>query len=776
MSTLILCEKFNQAKEVRQVLGDRHGKIAAASGHLLRLQTPNEIDPRWAVPWTAWVPEAMLPGSGVYGYAVAAEDPRRASLYGELAADLARHDTVIVATDPDREGQSIADEILIHAGWKGRALRALYNATDAATVEAAFRNLRDNADFRSQYHSAYARQNIDQIFGFSLTRLVTREFQRLGWAGRLVDGKRSAKIGIGRVRSPIWGLICARETEIAAFVSRDYYEIALAIAGDAGATTLFHRPTPEDRIFDRVTADDLAAAASTWRGPVAVRHEAKARQPPRPADLPTLQKRASSLWGWKASRTLEVLQALYDTHKIVTYPRSETRYLPESMAADAPALLAALKGLVPFDTYPLAAPVIRTGKSGVFSDKALAKSSHHAVIPNVATAAAFGAAVARLSPDETRLFHLIAAFYLAAIGEPYEYDRTEISATVGDVVFKAVGRVVRKLGWQAAFSDTDDEDDEEDGPEGTRFPPFRDGDAAAASAAEVQVKTTQPPPRFTDGGIISEMEAIWKRVEDPVLAAKLKETTGLGTPATRDSFIVELERDGLIETRAKGQLVPTPDGLLLWGHLNECCPPLFDPAFTGQLEIALDDILHERRDYLSVIAEAAQIVQELIDRILAWTRDRKPIFDNPPSAAMVEAARKIAAAAGADLPADVATNYAACRAWLDANASSDPSEGQVKFAQELALRLGEAVPADVLADRRRLTAWLDEAKARDDKRRTAEQKATPASDKQIALIRSAIERSQVPAPKGWPEIDRLTASKLIDKIMKAAPKRRVGRK
>ena len=181
---LIICEKPKQAKAVRDAIGDRYGKVVNASGHVLRLQTPNEVEARWDVPWSQWEADAMLPPTGLYSYALpegSEEAKRRAGLYQQIAQALKGHDTVIVATDPDREGQSIGDEILAHAGFKGRVMRAIYNnENDRAAVEAAFRSLRDNREFRSQYESAYARQNVDQVFGFSLTRLVTRELRRLG--------------------------------------------------------------------------------------------------------------------------------------------------------------------------------------------------------------------------------------------------------------------------------------------------------------------------------------------------------------------------------------------------------------------------------------------------------------------------------------------------------------------------------------------------------------------------------------------------------------------
>ena len=780
MRALIICEKAKQAREVRAAIGDRYGQVVAASGHVLRLQTPNEVEARWDLPWSQWEADAMLPDAGIYGYALP-EDARSAGLYRDIAQALKSHDTVIVATDPDREGQSIGDEILVHAKFRGRAMRAIYNnENDHDAVQEAFRNLRDNGEFRSQYESAYARQNIDQVLGFSLTRLVTREMRRLGWAGREVKGKRVSKIGIGRVRSPVWGMICQREVEIRDFVPSDYFELSLPVKGEAGSAVLWHKPGIEDRILDRDEADGMAKEAAGFRGPIAVKTEAKKTKPPNPADLPILQRRASALWGWKADRTLEVLQSLYEAN-LVTYPRAETRYLQEAMIADAAPLLTALRALPPFAHYALATPEIRTGKAGVFSDAALAKLSHSAVVPKVARAAEFGQAHAQLSADERKLFELVAAFYLASIGQPHRYDRTELSVEVPGARFAteytAVGIVVRDAGWKAAFGakGAADPDPEGGDAEAGDLPPFKNGDQVAEAGVAVHAKVTTPPPRYTDGAVIDAMQNVWKRVEDEELRRQLKATNGLGTPATRDSFLKELEADALIVTEKKGQLRPTEDGLVLYEKLSGCCPPLFDPAGTARLEVRLDDVLHERAAMLDVIAEAADTTRDYIERIEAWATSQPMLFKNPPTEKMLKRARDTAGEMGVALPPDVAEHYGACRQWLDQHVGSGPSAKQLEFAREVAARLGEPLPEDVAGDRAALSKWLDKAKPRADGLRREAMAGEPASEKQRALVERAIGEGKLDAPEGWPGLSKLKASQMLDQLFKSGGKGGAGR-
>lgn len=757
--TIVLCEKQNQAKEVRAIIGNRYGMVMGASGHVLRLLEPNEVKPEWDVSWTLWKAEAMLPDAGMYGYAKS-KDPRSAKLYDEIERALKGADTVIVATDPDREGQSIGDEILKFAGFRGKALRVIYNNTDRITIEQAFKNLKDNREFRSQYYAAFARQNIDQIFGMSMTRLVSRELARLGWAGRTVRGKRQRKVGIGRVRTPIWGMICSRELAIADFTPRDYFEIGLDAKTDLGTVRLWHRPKEDDRLFERAAAETLCSKVAGWRGPLSVQKADKQQAGPKPPDLPTLQKRASAMWKWKASKTLEVLQALYDSPiGIATYPRAETRYLPEVMVNDVPAILAGLSALPRFAGYAAPEPVIRSGKKGVFCDAALEKLSHHAVIPNVAKADEFAKIYPNLTADQQKLFDLICGYYAAMVAPPFLYQQTVISAKVDTMEFRTSGRVVRSLGWREVYAKGGDDPTEADNKdEVDGLPPIPDGTMATEAGHELVKKTTSPPARFTDGGIVDAMQNVWKLVDDPDLRAKLKETNGLGTPATRDSFIEALEQDGLIQTTKKGLVVPTDDGLTLYRALVGVCPDLFDPAATATLELQLDDVLYERADLKSVIAAGAAMTDRLIATVIAWTSKSPPLFKNPPSPAMLKRALAVAQEKGIALPADAQEHFSVCRAFLDEHVGEGgdgPSEKQVEYARKLAETTGSALTEELLGDRQKLSEWIDRQKK-------VALKTEPATERQIEYLQGVINAGYVQAPEGWPAISKAQASQMID--------------
>ena len=762
MGTIVICEKPEQADDVRAVLGSRYGRVMAAEGHLLRLQTPNEVKPsEWGVKWSVWKPEAMLPEQGLYGFAVT-DIPRKAKRYHDIANALKSADAVIVATDPDREGQSIADEILEFSGFRGRATRVIYNNTDEITLNRVFSEQKDNALYRTQYHAARARQNVDQLFGMSLTRTVTREFVRLGWRGRVVKGKSTQKIGVGRIRSPVWGMLCQRELEIIGFQPRDYFDLSLEVSCDKGKATLWYRPSGEDRIFDRAKAESILADMAGFSGPLRVEQANKQQQAPRPPDLATLQKRASSLWRWKAKYTLSVLQSLYNEHKIASYPRAETRYLPEVMIKDVPEIVEGIKKIPSFSKYELGDPNIRVGNSGVFSDKKLEDISHHAVIPNVSKMNEIGKIYPTLSDNERKLFDLICGYYLASLDKPFCYQQTQMSAVLQDKLFKTSGRVVTDVGWRAPFALGGENPSEADDPDAeSNLPPIPDSTIVREVGTNIIAKKTTPPSRYTDGNIIDAMQNIWKRVSDPELRAKLKETNGLGQPSTRDTVIDELEQDGLVETAKSGQVVPTKDGLKLFSALNRFCSRLFDPAFSATLEIMLDEVQRGRAQMRDVVLHAAELTDALIADILSGTTNSEPLFRSPPSEKMLNAVDSTARASNLSVPDAVRTDYAACRAWLQEHIGDGPSPAQIELAKKIHTDTGIDLPGEVLKDRKALSEWLDKGMKVAAQKRKESMGQEPASPKQIECIQKIIGSGYIPEPEGWPNITKLQASEII---------------
>ena len=435
---IVITEKTSQAKDIREAVGSRYGSILPAEGHLFDLLEPEEVEPAW----TRWSPVLLRP-DGLYGTRPASGG-NKASKLKAIREALRSAKRVWLATDCDREGQLIGQEILEHYGYRGEVRRVMFTAQDARSIRDAFTQARPNSEHFALYQAAVARRQADQIYNLSLTRTATVTLAR---------GARTV-IGVGRVKTPTLAIVCRRELEIRDFVVQPYFEVVATAT--AGAGTFQMRHAPKDRIIDRVAAEAIAVLTNRYAGPLLVTVEDKRQSPPRLHDLPSLQKLCASRFGWSAARTLEVAQELYDgrAKKIITYPRAETRYLPESLIPQAAHIVACLKVGRSFSDIPVPnPPLIRRGASGSFSDKGLAGASHHAVIPNHNTVEGLREVWPRLSADERRLFDVIARAYLAAMMPDFRYRQTTALLDVHGHPFRAAGRQPIELGWRVAFPD-----------------------------------------------------------------------------------------------------------------------------------------------------------------------------------------------------------------------------------------------------------------------------------------------------------------------------------
>ncbi len=378
------------------------------------------------------------------------------------------------------------------------------------------------------------------------------------------------------------------------------------------------RYAPPEKILKQEDAAAIASRADGFTGPIAVKVEEKRQAPPRLHDLPTLQKLCGSRYGWSAARTLEVAQELYDGEgkKLITYPRAESRYLPENLIPDVPKIVAALTAGKRFGSLPMPPqPVIRRGKSGHFWDKGLEGVSHHAIIPNVNTVGELRAIWPRLTADERRLFMVIARSYLAALMPDFRYRQTTAVLDVHGHAFRAVGRQPIEIGWRAAFDEDAEREDDEDG---QMLPSLRDGEPASLSDPKVETKETKPPPRYNEGTLIEAMANAWRFVENPEHRERLKEAKGIGTPATRAEIIQGLKRQEFLVASGKN-IVPTERGLVLFDVLGKADQALVDPAVTAKLEFLLDEVLYGRRRAEEAIDAVCGQASRIIGRLRAGT-------------------------------------------------------------------------------------------------------------------------------------------------------------
>ncbi len=750
---IVITEKSSQAKDVRAAVGSRYGDILPAEGHLFDLEEPEDAVPEWK----RWTPILLRP-EGLYATRPA-DGGNKAAKLRAIREALRTAKRVWLATDCDREGQLIGQEILEHYKYRGEVMRVLFTAQDSQTIRDAFGRAKPNSEYSRLYDAAVARRQADQIYNLSLTRTAT---VILGQGARGV-------IGVGRVKTPTLAIVCKRELEIRDFAPVTYFEIVATAKVAAGEFQMRH--APPDRILKRENAEIIVRAAEGFQGPLGVRVEDKKQGPPKLHDLPSLQKLCSSRFGWSAAKTLEVAQELYDGQgkKIITYPRAEVRYLPENLIPDAPKIVAGLQVGQSFKAIPVPTPpLIRKGAHGSFHDKGLEGASHHAVIPNVNTVYNLREVWPRLSMDEKKLFDVIARAYLASVMPDFRYRQTTAALDVGGVPFKATGRQPIDFGWRAAFPEWTPAD--EKGDDAQMLPLMKHGETVQLRNPKVKEKETRPPPRYNEGTLIEAMQNAWRFVEDEVLRDRLKEAKGIGTPATRAEIIGGLKRQDFLVAQGKN-IVPTDAGLKLFGVLKQADPALVDPGVTAQLECLLDDVVIGKQEMVGAIDAVCEVAQRIIGKLkngaaAGGTPLGGPGFsgsggNRPPTPAMKRFAVRISRQKRVNLPAGYATSSSICRAFLQQHAPNKSGASTIRErSSSTDINAGEepnqsTLPVKSCAKRGSKSAKLTEKGPDTPARRAQNPKAVaaPASGlESSALSRSAAENTPLRIPFGNKEV------------------------
>ena len=725
----VITEKSSQAKDVRAAVGSRYGDILPAEGHLFDLEEPEDAVPEWK----RWSPILLRP-EGLYSTRPAHGGNKAAKLKAIREA-LRSAKRVWLATDCDREGQLIGQEILEHYKYRGEVMRVLFTAQDSQTIRDAFRCAKPNSEYSRLYAAAVARRQVDQIYNLSLTRTAT---VILGQGARGV-------IGVGRVKTPTLAIVCKRELEIRDFMPTSYFEIVANAKVAGGQFQIRH--APRDRILKQENADNVVKVAKGFQGRLGVRVEDKKQGPPKLHDLPSLQKLCSSRFGWPAAKTLEVAQELYDGQgkKIITYPRAEVRYLPETLIPDAPKIVAGLQVGQSFKVIPVPTPpVIRKGARGSFYDKGLKGASHHAVIPNVNTIDALRDVWPRLSIDEKKLFDVIARAYLASVMLDFRYRQTTATLDVEGFPFKATGRQSIDLGWRAAFPEWTPA--HEKGDNAQLFPAMKNGETVQLLNAKIEDKETRPPPRYNEGTLIEAMQNAWHFVEDKILRDRLKEAKGIGTPATRAEVIGGLKRQDFLVAQGKN-IVPSDIGLKLFGVLKQADPALVDPVVTAQLECLLDDVVIGKQEMVSAIDAVCDAAQRIIGKLkngapaggapLLGPSFGGAVANRPPTPAMKRFAVALSRQKGISLPAGYAASSSICRAFLQQHApkkscdvavgelaAKPASPAQPSFAKKIAQEKGIVIPEKAKASSTSMSVWIDTNQGKQSGKRKTDNKTS----------------------------------------------------
>lgn len=579
---LFLCEKPSQGKDIGRILGaTQRGEgclngsgvtVTWCIGHLVEAAAPEVYDAalkRWSLEQLPIIPQQWR----------VEVKPKTATQFKVVKALLAKATHLVIATDADREGELIAREIIDLCGYRGPIERLWLSALNDASIRTALAKLRPSAETLPMYYSALARSRADWLVGMNLSRLFTVLGRQAGYDGVL---------SVGRVQTPTLKLVVDRDREIAAFVSVPYWAIDVSLS--AGGQTFTAQWVAPDASADdagrclqqpiaQQAAQQIRAAGSAQV--VSVETERVREGPPLLFDLGTLQEVCSKQLGLDVQETLEIAQALYETHKATTYPRSDSGYLPESMFAEVPTVLDSL-----LKTDPTLAPIMgqldRTQRSRAWNDSKV--TAHHGIIPTLEPAN-----LSAMSEKEQAVYRLIRAHYLAQFLPHHEFDRTVADLSCGQQKLVATGKQVFVKGWRLVLAEPEREgsaDEDGDAPRSQVLPALRDGMACQVAGADIKALKTMPPKPYTQGELVKAMKGVARFVTDPRLKQKLKDTTGIGTEATRANIISGLIARGYIVK--KGRSIRASDAALT---LIDAVPAaIADPGTTAVWEQALDMI------------------------------------------------------------------------------------------------------------------------------------------------------------------------------------------
>jgi len=505
-------------------------------GHMLEQAEPEIYDPvfkRWSHDHLPIVPQKWK----------LTEKKQTRKQLGVLRKLIKQADLIVHAGDPDREGQLLVDEVIHYLGREPtQAKRLLINDLNTSAVKSALGKLRNNGEFVPLSTSALARSRADWLYGINLTRAYTLQGRKVNYKGVL---------SVGRVQTPILGLVVRRDALIEAFVSKPFYEVKAHLRTKAGET--FHaRWIPseacapyldeEGRNVSKALATNVAERISGKPAKVTGLERKKRRSaPPLPHSLSSLQIDAARVYRLSAQRVLDTCQTLYERHKLITYPRSDSRYLPKGHHTEATSVSQAIlanPGMMDFSRVRDELDYQR--KSKAWNDAKV--DAHHAIIPTTQQ-------VKSLTDDEKRVYSLISRNYLAQFLGDHEYAETKVQLAIENGKFTASAKEHFQPGWRQLF--TSDKSENSADRKNQTLPQLEKGEDLHSDKGEVVERNTTPPARFTDATLLSAMTGIANFVKDPALKKTLRETDGLGTEATRAGIIELLFRRGFLIRRSK---------------------------------------------------------------------------------------------------------------------------------------------------------------------------------------------------------------------------------
>ncbi len=566
--TCVLAEKPSVARDIARVLGAKESGegclkgsgyvVTWALGHLVTQCDPDEIDARWK----AWrrdtlpilperIPLKLVPGAAA----------KKQFAIVKKILNAPQVERVVCATDAGREGELIFRRIYAFSGCKKPFFRLWISSMTEEAISEGFARLAAGSAYDGLYASALCRSEADWLVGMNGSRAFTLRYDSL--------------LSVGRVQTPTLSLLVQRAREIERFRPEDYFEVRARFA--PGYEGVYVDEAGETRLKTREAAETIAQAVRGRTGRVEDVQTARGSQPPPLLyDLTTLQREANARFGFTAKATLDLAQALYEKHKLLTYPRTDSRHLPRDMRPKIQKVLQTLPE--PYDALlPPKERFVEPGKR-IFDDAKI--TDHHAIVPT-------GRRPGNLSENERRLYDLVTRQLLAAFYPPLLSETVTVLTNVEGQRFRSVGKTILDPGWQAVKPPLKPRKAEEE----PALPPLAKGQAAPVEKAEVLQKRTEPPKPYTENTLLAAMENAGRFVEDEELRRQLKDR-GLGTPATRAAILERLIEVGYVQ-RAKKALLPTEKGKRLIAVVPE---QLSSPETTGRWEKGLADIARGAMD------------------------------------------------------------------------------------------------------------------------------------------------------------------------------------
>jgi DNA topoisomerase III len=612
VKTLVIAEKPSVARDLVETLPgsfENHDAyfesedtvVTFAVGHLVELINPEDYDERFKKWRMADLP--IVPDE----FKLRARDKKAEKQLKAIHKLLKRDDVdrIVNACDAGREGELIFAYIYETSGVDKPVERLWISSMTKQAIREGFEQLRPGEQMRQLEAAARSRSEADWLVGMNATRAAT--IRGRAWVGGVVS--------LGRVQTPTLALMVKREREIQAFVPEPYWLVHARF--DPRYEGLWFEGD-ETRLKEAKRADEIATKVSGADGVVeSVERKEQSERAPLLYDLTSLQRDANRRFGFSARRTLQAAQSLYEDKKAITYPRTSSRWLSGDLVAQLKPTAATLE---PIPDYAEAARFVlglqQLPLARVVNDSKV--DDHHAIIPTDVEHD-----LDRFSPDERRIFDLVARRFLAVFHPPARYARTTIVTLVEEERFRTRGKVTLEAGWRGVYGLEADADkqarqDEDAENESAELPQLEKGQRVKCAAAEVEAKETKPPPRYTEATLLSAMETAGKLVDDEELREAMKER-GLGTPATRAETIETLIRREYIERAAK-ELQPTPKGLQVITMLEE--HPLTSPELTGDWEKRLTDIEHGSDDHKKFIDDIAEFTRATVEQIAALDKEK----------------------------------------------------------------------------------------------------------------------------------------------------------